>query len=106
TPDVVGTYRLRLTVNNGARGETDVRVAIVRDSEGLRIPAAGEGEEANYPIGDGTLNDQGYWPDLSRLLETSRIQEYHYRYDVVLQLEALGSSDGVEVGNKARLRSG
>src|SRR5690606_9071875 len=30
TPDVAGTYRIRLYVNEGTRGETDTRVAIVR----------------------------------------------------------------------------
>ena len=67
TPDVEGTYRLRLTVNDGLVGEVATTVAVVRDVEGLRIPAAGETTEANFAI-NGAINTKGWHPDLEAYL--------------------------------------
>jgi len=67
TPDIVGTYRVRLTVNEGLLGEVDTTVAVVRDPDGLRIPAAGETTEANWLIG-GSPNERGWHPDMEAYL--------------------------------------
>ena len=71
TPDVVGTYRVKLSVNEGLEGEVAITVAIVRDADGLRVPAAYEGitgsEETNYLI-DGSPNTLGPWPDFEAYL--------------------------------------
>lgn len=72
TPDLVGSYLVKLAINGGnARGLLQRRVAIVRDISGLRIPAAGEEDEANYLIG-GVENEDGWWPDLQEFLEMIR----------------------------------
>ena len=71
TPDVVGTYRIRLSVNEGSSGQVDIRTAIVRDANGLRVPAVGEAAESNYLVGGGE-NADGYTPDLQALLELAR----------------------------------
>lgn len=68
TPDVVGTYRVLLSVNAGGEGETDVRDVIVRDPAGHRFPATKEAAEANYQIAPGVFNKEGWKPDLQRLL--------------------------------------
>ena len=68
TPDVVGTYRVLLSVNAGGEGETDVRDVIVRDAAGHRFPATKEAAEANYQIAPGVFNTEGWKPDLQRLL--------------------------------------
>lgn len=107
TPDVAGTYRVRLSVNNASLGEVDTRLAIVRDANGLRIPAWGEATEANYTLAPGVLNDQGYWPDLAELLNVAReLAGPEWIGQVVGDLEAYGSDDGLTVGSTARLRSG
>lgn len=76
TPDVPGTYMVQLDVNGGGQtGETQVRLAVVREAIGggrlpellVRIPGPGEGAEANW---DG--NTEGYWPDLALLLGAAR----------------------------------
>lgn len=72
TPDLVGTYRLSLQVDEGNSGQSDIRTAIVRDTDGLRVPAVGEDGESNYPLADGSLNTGGYGPDLQALLERAR----------------------------------
>jgi hypothetical protein len=73
TPDLVGTYRVRLTVNGGLTGEVDTRLVIVRDADGLRIPAFDEGLEGNYLI-DGSPNEQGWWPDFAAYLAHVRAE--------------------------------
>lgn len=66
TPDVVGSYRIRLIVNDGRVGEVDTRIAAIRDSLGLRVPAADERAEANWLIG-GTPNTKGWKPEFEHL---------------------------------------
>lgn len=61
TPDVPGTYRVELIVNEGRKGEKDIQFAAVRNAQGLRMPAAGEQAEAG---------PRGYMPDLEEWLET------------------------------------
>lgn len=68
TPDVEGTYRIELIVNQGRTGEQQIRLAAVRDVDGLRMPAAGEEDEANWDI-DGEENTRGWMPDLELFLQ-------------------------------------
>lgn len=68
TPDVVGSYLISLVVNTGRVGEVDRRVAAVRDALGLRVPAAGETNEANWLI-DGSPNARGYQPEFETIVE-------------------------------------
>lgn len=69
TADLVGTYFVKLTVNGGGLGHVSRRVAIVRDAEGMRVPAAGEEDEANYDTGGGVLNRKGWWPEIKRFFD-------------------------------------
>ena len=66
TPDAFGSYLIELVVNKGRTGEVDRRVVAVRDTLGLRVPAAGEAAEANWLIG-GEPNDRGYQPEFERM---------------------------------------
>lgn len=66
TPDAYGSYLIELVVNEGRTGEVDRRVVAVRDTLGLRVPAAGEAAEANWPI-DGEPNARGYQPEFERM---------------------------------------
>jgi hypothetical protein len=73
TPDVHGTYRIKLSVNGGLdvnsdSDEVDVRSVIVRDPSGKRIPATKEEAEANYPVSPGVFNDEGWKPDIAAYL--------------------------------------
>lgn len=65
TPDIIGTYRVRLIVNEGRAGEVDTRLVAIRDSSGLRIPAAGEVNEANWGG-----NARGWHPDMELYLQS------------------------------------
>ena len=74
TPDLVGSYFVRLTVNGGQQGEVQDRIAAVRDfrggagslpAMGFRIMAAGEEAQANWASADG----KGYYRDLVDLLD-------------------------------------
>jgi hypothetical protein len=64
-PDEFGTYLIQLIVNEGRTGEVDRIVVAVRDELGLRVPAAGEINEANWLI-DGSPNHRGYQPEFER----------------------------------------
>lgn len=64
-PDAVGSYLIQLIVNEGRTGEVDRIVVAVRDDLDLRVPAAGETNEANWLI-DGTPNARGYQPEFER----------------------------------------
>lgn len=75
TADLPGTYFVQLIINEGLAGQVSKRCAIVRDSEGLRIPASGEQDEANYDV-DGEPNAKGWHPDLSRFLEAIRATRF------------------------------
>lgn len=67
TPNVVGTYRVRLRVNEGRVGERDIRTVVVRDGDGNRFPAVGEEDESNWDDPDtGQPNERGWWDDLRR----------------------------------------
>lgn len=59
-PDVEGTYRIQLSVNEGnISGQTQVRLAAVRNTDGTRYFAYAEkGEEINWLI-DGDVNERG-----------------------------------------------
>lgn len=72
TADLPGSYFVQLIVNEGRAGEVSKRLAIVRDANGLRVPAVREQNEANYPVAGGRYNDEGYYPDLRALLEVAR----------------------------------
>lgn len=71
TPNAVGTYLIELTINDGLVGQKVRQPVIVRDGSGYRIPAWGEGEQANYLVG-GSENQFGWWRDVQALLEVVR----------------------------------
>ena len=53
TPDVAGSYLVRLMVNDGLAGQIDLKVAAVKDSLGRRFPATGEtASSVNWPGND------------------------------------------------------
>lgn len=62
TPDLVGTYRVYLRVNDGRgrRGMEDVTTCIVRDTAGFRPPAYLEGVESDFEIAPGLRNEVGW----------------------------------------------
>lgn len=66
TPDVVGTYRVYLRVNDGRgrRGMEDTTTAIVRDVAGFRPPAYLEGVESDFDIAPGVPNEVGWLHEL------------------------------------------
>ena len=80
TPDVPGTYVVELSVDQGATGQRDTRLAAVRnpaittalfgDIE-TRFLGVKESDEANWVVDFGgavgsKTNDTGYWEDLDR----------------------------------------
>lgn len=79
TPDVIGTYRVRLTVNGGGNGNVQTRVYRVRfsptgtlEQRGWAYPAVDETkEEANY---DG--NTRGWAEALYSILEDARLNAF------------------------------
>lgn len=92
-PDVVGTYLVRLAVNEGLEGEVDERAAIVRDPAGHRFPATTEAAQANYQIAPGVFNREGWSPDLRRMLRS-----YDNRGGAALEVSvAAGGTEEVEV---------
>jgi len=66
-----GTYLIQLTVNEGRTGEKIRTVAAIRDSNGLRIPAAGEQSEANWDDASGSPNPRGWQPEMRLTLEAA-----------------------------------
>lgn len=65
TPDVAGSYLVRLMVNDGLTGQIDLKVAAVRDSLGRRYPATGETAAAvNWPGND----EKGWGKDGEQIL--------------------------------------
>ncbi len=74
-PDLAGTYRVRLFVNDGRdRGRMqDVRTFIVRDPAGFRPPAHLEGPlESNFPLETpGTFNEVGALDEIRRRMEAN-----------------------------------
>lgn len=68
TPDVEGSYLVQLTVNQGIRGQVARSLCVVRDSNGLRIPAFEETDEANWDI-DGIPNTRGWLPDVEAWIQ-------------------------------------
>jgi hypothetical protein len=92
TPDVEGTYLVRLEVNDGLAGEKAEIVIVVRDADGLRIPAAGEDIQANWLI-DGVPNARGWHPDLEAWLLAMRDGRIVYDIDFTL-LAGMALTDG------------
>lgn len=70
TPDVDGTYLIKLSVNAGGEGEVSRLAIIVRDPAGHRFPATTEAAEANYQIAPGQFNTEGWKPDVQRMLQS------------------------------------
>jgi hypothetical protein len=66
TPDVDGSYRIQLQVNDGLLEERQILVAAIENSLGHRLPAAGEqANETNFP---GIPPDDGWSKDVERIL--------------------------------------
>lgn len=89
TPDVPGTYRVRLTVNTGKRGpdgsdgEVQIRSLIVRDAAGFRPPAIRERvEESNFSIGGGFLNEAGDLHEFRRRMKASDNRADGVQYNI------------------------
>ena len=87
TPNAEGTYRIRLTVNQGRKGEVATTVLTIQNEFGQRVPAAGEGDEANWDDPDTAApNTRGWWLAMRDHLKRRR-QGY-----------TLGGSDAVSSG--------
>jgi hypothetical protein len=66
TPDVDGSYRIQLQINDGLLEERQILVAAVENSLGQRLPATGEqSNETNFP---GIPPDDGWSKDLEKIL--------------------------------------
>lgn len=70
-PDVAGSYRVQLVTNDGLAGERDIRIAGVVDGFDRLYPAADQrADEANWPIGGGQLNENGWAKEVERILRS------------------------------------
>jgi hypothetical protein len=68
TPDIAGSYRLTLSVNDGLPHEIDTKIAAVLDLNGFRFPASGEqATEVNWLV-SGSTNEDGWAKDVERIL--------------------------------------
>ena len=98
TPDVEGTYLVRLEVNQGLEGEVATALVAVRNPSvalggvtyDTRYPAASENDEANWIsnwANPGTPNDTGWWEDLDQWL--------HLLYATAAQVAGGGGGGGL-----------
>ncbi len=74
TPDVDGTYRVLLLVNEGkVAAQKAVSLLAVKSPGGMRFPAQGESNEANW-TSSYTLqaNETGWWEDLVDILRANQ----------------------------------
>jgi hypothetical protein len=72
TPDVEGSYLVRLQVNDGVTGQIDAKVAAVRTSLGLRYPATGEtASSVNWPGND----EKGWGKDAEQVLRSRAVPQ-------------------------------
>lgn len=70
TPTVEGSYTIRLEINDGlSSGEIAETLVAILDSDGLRIPAAGESTEDNSLDSTGVENPRGWQPAIREYLE-------------------------------------
>lgn len=92
TPDVYGTYRVYLRVNDGRgrRGREAYATAIVRDPAGFREPAYLEGSESNFQLSPGVFNRVGGLHEIRR-----RMKAIDNRTDQYEQL-AMGGGTSVD----------
>lgn len=96
TPDVFGTYLIKLSVNTGLDlgvngDEVDEIAVIVRDPAGHRFPATSEAAQANYQTAPGVFNKEGWKPDLQRML-----QSYDNRGQTPIEL-TVGAGDTEQI---------
>jgi hypothetical protein len=72
TPDIDGTYRVELKVNEGLKSTQKAKAALgVRSVGGYRVPAQGETTEANWTSSHtGNPNETGWWEDLADILRS------------------------------------
>lgn len=69
TPDVAGSYRVQLTVNDNLAGQRQIKIAAVPDDNGFVYPAAGQqADEANWPVSGGGLNENGWAKEVETIL--------------------------------------
>lgn len=70
-PDVPGSYRISLVLNDGLAGERQIKIAAVADGFTRVYPAAGQQAlEANWPVGGGELNELGWAKEVERILRS------------------------------------
>lgn len=68
TPDVEGSYRVTLSINDGVTGQIDTRIAAVPTVAGIRYPAAGEqAGEVNWLV-SGSPNPNGWAKDVEKFM--------------------------------------
>jgi len=74
TPDVDGTYRVELYVNEKQKPNQKARSAIaVRDGAGFRYPAQGESNENTWTSAyTGQPNETGWWEDINDILRSGQ----------------------------------
>lgn len=96
TPNAEGTYRVRLTVNEGRTGQVDTRTVVIRNAAGGRCPAAGERAESNWIDTDtGLPNVRGWATDLCNNISlASAGGGWESVYEIDLTAEANQSVDG------------
>jgi hypothetical protein len=93
-PDVPGSYRIRLEINQGGPGEYDIRTLHVRDAAGMCLPAVSErAPEDNYRISPGVYNQDGH----ARELNERQLRALDNRDDPLVVNVAGGSSTIVAI---------
>jgi len=72
TPDVEGTYKIKLLVNEGIKSnQVATLLFAVRNSDGIRWVGQGEAAEANWLSSfTGATNTTGWWEDLVEAMKT------------------------------------
>lgn len=76
TPDVEGSYRITLSVNDGGPGEVTTKVGAVLNAAGERYPATGErADEVDWDVG-GTPNPFGWGKDAEKILRAIAVPQY------------------------------
>lgn len=69
TPDVAGSYRIQLTINDNLAGQRQIKIAAVVDANDFVYPAAGQqAQEANWPVAGGGLNELGWAKEVELIL--------------------------------------
>jgi hypothetical protein len=93
TPDVIGTYKITLYLNQGTgRLQKSITLFAVTSPAGYRYPSQGEGAEANWNSSHTNApNETGWWEDLMDILLGSTA----YKPGIEALLDVDGSAENI-----------